>query len=172
MISIYVAGASKELTRAKDFIKALNASGLYDVVQDWPATISHAGSANRNLDADVRKNSARDCLDAVRECEVFVFLIPDVETRGAWGELCAALILNKLVVISGCTYNEDASIFCSLANVPVVNDDDTNGQGDRINIGRTQARTDQETLKWLFGYAYALQGMLPEKRQSDETADV
>jgi len=166
MIRVFVSGASGELARCQAFISALYTSGRFDVVLDWPASIEAAGAANRDLSPDVRKDAARASLEAVRACDVFVFLIPDCETRGAWGELCAALILGKLVVVSGCTYNEDASIFCSLADISVVNDDEKAPQGKRISIAKTQHRTDQEALRWLLGYADALEA--PERQSADD----
>lgn len=152
-VKVYVAGASGELARCARFIDTLNGcAGL--VAHNWPATIIAAGSPNRNLTTKIRQESARSNIAALQECEIFVLLIPACITRGAWGELVAALALGKLVVLSGTAHDEDASVFCSLARERFL-EDETTVHVTRPNIQTTQAQThaDLRAMAWLIDHA-------------------
>ena len=110
-LRLYVAGASRDLGRTRAFVRqAIDAYaelGL-EVVHDWTVEAERsfqAGDCDATLGPVERHRRAKHCLDAVARADVFVVLLPDGESRGAWIELGAALMLARTracrVVVSG-----------------------------------------------------------------------
>ena len=121
-LRVYVAGASRDLERTRAFIRgAIDAYaelGL-EIVHDWALEAARsfaAGDCDATLGPNERLRRAKRCLDAVAQADVVIVLLPDGESRGAWIELGAALVLARTgacrVVVSG---DYRGTIFTELA---------------------------------------------------------
>lgn len=88
---VYVAGASKELDRAKAVIATLREAG-YTITFDWVEEVERVGDANP-ADPGVRLMSAHKDVDGVQSADVFVLLHPGLENNstGCWFELGLAI---------------------------------------------------------------------------------
>lgn len=100
---VYVAGASKEITRAKAAITELEAASIV-VTSSWPKVISSVGAPNPR-DATVEQYtewSLRD-LGEVDEADYLLLLLPTpgVETVGAYVELGYSFKAHKPIVTAG-----------------------------------------------------------------------
>ena len=154
-IRVFVSGASDEMERASRFIDALNAHPHCEAL-DWPANIRAVGSANRGVPGREARRSAARSFEFARDCDVMLFLVPAVPTRGAWVELGVALLSGKAcVAIAGRKHDIDGSIFCSLASVVIYEE-----PGECMSAGRAQEQADASAAHWL-------QGFISSQRQSD-----
>lgn len=99
MASIYVAGASKELDRARRVMAMLREAG-HEITCDWTEPVSKYGSIPRTTGDAVR--AIDEDLLGIQDAEVFVFLhpAPGVPTTGAWFELgyAAASLSNHIII--------------------------------------------------------------------------
>ncbi len=134
---VYVAGASKEIDRAKSVIAKLEAHDIH-VVSTWPKVITSVGAPNP---ADATEEqfvewTARD-LAEVDEAAILALLLPakGVETVGAYIELGWAAKGQKTIIMSG----PHRPIFTpAMADIYCENDD---ALVDAI-IARHRARVD------------------------------
>jgi hypothetical protein len=110
-MKVYVAAASCDLERAKQWMEELRREGI-EVTSDWPEVIEGVGIANPR-DASRRDRgrwSAHDLL-GVAQADVFWFLVHDIApARGAYVEMGYALRDGAMVICSGDTKQ---SIFCA-----------------------------------------------------------
>ena len=102
MISVYVAGSSRNTSRARAFIERVNADPRMHLTHDWTAPAVSA-AANGIRDCDLtdaqRTDFALADLDAVLRADVLVVLAEAEPTgRGMWVELGFALGYNVLSV--------------------------------------------------------------------------
>lgn len=100
-MKVYIAGSSKEITRAERWGSELRAYDI-EVVSTWPEVIRKVGKANP-ADATIaqyREWAKRD-LDEVKRANVFWLLLPEGDTIGAWVELGHAHANDKMIVMSG-----------------------------------------------------------------------
>jgi hypothetical protein len=87
---IYVAGASKEMDRAKAAMRDLEASGFV-ITLDWTQQIEAVGKPDSELTgAELIPHAVAD-LAAVAGASIFLLLHPENESTGAWTELGYAL---------------------------------------------------------------------------------
>jgi nucleoside 2-deoxyribosyltransferase len=111
--SVYVAGASSEIERAKTAIERLGLAGI-EVTSTWPNVVASFGDANPATATLSERNgwSAAD-LEQVGAADLLWFLVPGdgATTRGGWLEAGFAHAKGKTLVFSGET---SQSIFCAL----------------------------------------------------------
>jgi hypothetical protein len=108
---VYVAAASKEISRAETFIQRLRDCGV-EITFDWCAHMRAV--EGREIDQTLAVMSAGADLDGVRQADLVVLLEPGwqvgtehgvptqlrVLTTGAWGEAAVAIALNTPLVVS------------------------------------------------------------------------
>jgi hypothetical protein len=128
-LKVYVAGASREIERAKRMMAAVQHHGMV-VAYDWPARIEEAGSANEGLTAAVSKAASLEALGGVASSHVFWFLLPNDTTIGAYVELGYFLGIGKGIAI-GSGGAHGVSIFTATFHVTFD--------------------TDEQALEWLAG---------------------
>ena len=131
MLSVYVAGASLEIGRARKVVAALEAAARtlpIEVVSTWIDAIEAAGTANEGLTPAARREAARTCLEEVREADVFVLLVPHNPSGiGCGVELGYAMALRDenplrapVLIASGRT---ERTIFAALADEEHASDE-------------------------------------------------
>jgi nucleoside 2-deoxyribosyltransferase len=114
-LSVYVAGSSDEIDRARAAMRLLRADGI-DVTSTWPAAVEKAGGVGNPRDAAHAQRlhwSSADVDELVR-ADVVWFLAPTASPgRGAYFELGYAIAGGMTAVASGDTKQ---SIFTSFAH--------------------------------------------------------
>jgi hypothetical protein len=101
-MKVYIAGASKEITRAERWAKRLAEFGI-EVTSTWIDNIRKVGKANP-ADATIEQYkqwAINQCLHEVEQAGVFWLLLPECDTVGAYVELGRAFTLGRLIVMSG-----------------------------------------------------------------------
>lgn len=130
MLSVYVAGGSAEIERARAAVALLETASEtlpIEVVSTWIGAIEAAGTANEGLSQAARRIAARTCLEEVREADVFVLLVPHSPSGiGCGVEVGYAMALrdeNPLhaprLIASGCT---ERTIFAALCDEEYIYD--------------------------------------------------
>lgn len=104
-LRVYVAGGASERAQAGVWIRRLREAGV-EVTHDWTGDAAWYGGT-------VAKRAAAD-LDGVRRADVLWYLAPADKSEGSSGELCAALVLGKRVIVSG-PWDAAGRIFPGLA---------------------------------------------------------
>lgn len=101
-MKLYIAGASKEITRAERWKVNLEAAGI-TITSTWIDNIRKVGQSNpANATTEQYKQWAiNQCLHEVEQADVFWLLLPECETVGAWIELGRAFTLGRHIVMSG-----------------------------------------------------------------------
>ena len=91
-ITAYVAGASSESQRCASFAAQLEVRGI-TITHRWWDDVAAAGSANRGLTEQQRRDAALGCLRGVAKAMLVYVLMPreGAATIGAWVELGFAL---------------------------------------------------------------------------------
>ena len=114
-VPVYVAGASAEYSRAKEWARKLEATGFIRVTHDWWTSVEHHGvGGDHALTEDERMAYAIGDLGGVRDARVFWALWSDHRSNGRSIELGYALRCDDMVtVISG---PSRGCIFASLAD--------------------------------------------------------
>jgi len=121
----YLAGASKEIERCKRMRDALIAIGG-QCTEDWMTAFENEPKSDSQLSHAERGYYARGDLRGVLQAELFLFLVPEGASLGAWVELGAALAAVELCGSSAarviCSRGDTCkdSIFLSLAAIEVV----------------------------------------------------
>lgn len=106
IVSFYVAGSSRERARYSSFVRALEAVGFRNAY-NWVACYHDfeercpAGGFEPAELAEELSTAGQKCVAAVRECDVFIFLVPETVSKGAWVELGMARALRKRVITCG-----------------------------------------------------------------------
>ena len=100
-MKVYVAGASKEIIRAERWVRRLQDDGII-VMSTWTQVIRAVGKANP-VDAtpEQYKSWVQKDLDEVAASNVLWFLLPEVDTVGAFVELGYAHAKGLYIVTSG-----------------------------------------------------------------------
>lgn len=109
--TIYVAGASAELDRARRVMARITELGGR-VALDWTVEVEAWTSEGLRLKDTERAERINACLEAAETAERLVLLVPDeddVHTRGAWAEATAAYRAGVPVIVS-----------CARARLPFV----------------------------------------------------
>ena len=105
-LRVYVAGGAGERAACGVWIARLREAGVC-VTHDWTGDAAwHGGTVAERAAAD---------LDGVRRCDLLWYLAPADKSEGSSGELCAALVLGKVVVASG-PWDAPGRIFPGLAS--------------------------------------------------------
>lgn len=119
MTSVYVAGASSDLSAVDDWMSRLRTAG-FAIALDWPANIRVVGDANPRHAAETdRLRWTLDDLEAAIASDVFWMIVPDGTTTGAWCELGAVWSYRRyvtrapVIIVSG---DWRKTIFTSLAD--------------------------------------------------------
>jgi hypothetical protein len=101
-MKVYIAGASKEITRAERWMNRLREVGI-EITSTWVDNIRKVGRANpQGATIEQYKQWAiNQCLHEVEQAGVFWLLLPECETVGAYVELGRAFTLGRLIVMSG-----------------------------------------------------------------------
>lgn len=138
MPTIYIAGSSRDLPRAKAAMHAAVGAG-YRVLLDWTAAIEvemAKGRRDRDLSIEEQSRYAEDDLRAAVRADVFWLLVPreDAPSVGCWVELGAALMTRRIhrglygeqLVVASDPAGEPAkfSIFTSLSDRRFTSDAD------------------------------------------------
>ena len=105
-LRVYVAGGAGERAACGVWIRALQAEGV-EVTHDWTGDAAWNGGT-------VAERAAAD-IDGVRRADLLWYLAPADKSEGSSGELCAALVLGKVVVASG-PWDAPGRIFPGLAS--------------------------------------------------------
>lgn len=106
MINVYVAGASKNWRRARDFIDRVKAHPSMRITQDWTVDVERATKPDHELTAEERAAFARTDLGGVAGADVLVVLLDtSVASVGRWVELGYALRMSEFlplrILVSG-----------------------------------------------------------------------
>jgi len=114
-VKLYIAGSSKELSRAERWIATCRAAGI-EITEDWVASMRAAGP-DHAADPEVLVSAAQRDLDGVRSADLVWVLIPPAVagSTGCWAELGAALAWGVPASLSAPTdeYGEAAAAqFC------------------------------------------------------------
>ena len=123
-MKVYVAASSREMDRARDIFRGVEASPELVIAADWISQIEdHDGIANpSNVPEALRHKWATDAIVAVMNSSVLWLLLPEEPTVGAWCEMTAAVAFDmtrttrRLIVTSGSDKARYQSIFTSLAH--------------------------------------------------------
>lgn len=94
---VYLAGSSRDIERCKRLIAMLRALG-HTITFDWPAHVeANPGGANSGTDEQLEE-AAELCLQGALEAEIVWVANPpaDKPTAGAWGEMLAAIVDNRV----------------------------------------------------------------------------
>ena len=168
---VYVAGSSQERVRCRAVMDALKAEPSCALTYDWLADIeANGGVANAGLSAFQQRRARIACLNAVKTCDLFVFLVPHAQTRGAWVELGYALHMCKPIWIGGLSDDAKQTIFLGprddaeirafgeharfLVRTPQAALDENIGQVERARIiAEAQSEADSLLLKYLIAWA-------------------
>lgn len=110
---VYIAGSSKELDRARKYMRAVRESDGLELALDWTVEIEANRSANVGLGFGTRRAAAGADLEAIKFADVVWLLVPKTRTSGAWVEMGFTLA-NRIALI--CSGKTTQSIFCSLAD--------------------------------------------------------
>lgn len=100
--TIYIAGSSREIPLIQGFLKSVEAYG-YHVTHDWTTHFGFDVPDPGPTDEELTQ-AARDDLTAVREADILWYCAPASESgksEGSHAELLAAIVLGKVVVVSG-----------------------------------------------------------------------
>lgn len=122
--SVYVAGASKKLERAKHWMDELEKTGIR-VTHDWTKAVEKYGSCGAELSLAEKWFFARADLRGIDEAHVVWLLAPPVEATsiGMWIEFGYALnTVGKKILVSPPV--SDRCIFSTLAQVLEFASDD------------------------------------------------
>ena len=115
-LRVYLAGgAAERLTVCRPLVDRLLAAGVA-VTYDWTRD---PGWDNPAPTLEDLERAAHADLDAVRACDLLWYVAPapaSGKSEGSAGELCAALVLEKVVVVSG-DWAGCGRIFPALAGV-------------------------------------------------------
>lgn len=116
-LRVYIAGAARELDRAKWAIAEARKIAGVEITRDWTPDIDAANAAGKR-DADyspeMRAEYASADLQAVRRADVVWLLAPKEGGRGAWVEYGHALsCMDATTIVSGAHALD--SIFTELA---------------------------------------------------------
>lgn len=118
---VYVAAASAEIDRAMSMIGQVSISSGLSITHDWTKNFTDPAASKvseAELDARLRRRFFEECIRAVRNSDFVWFLAPGrrpalneavaslYATKGAWGELVAAYIYERLhgkplILVSG-----------------------------------------------------------------------
>ena len=91
-MKIYVAGASGEIERARQFFSSVRELG-HEITFDWVPSVEQNPLPESQLPVAVRRSAAQVDLAGVRGADLLVMLVPHeaIVSRGAWVELGYAL---------------------------------------------------------------------------------
>ncbi len=109
---IYIAGASSERLAVRQLIEAVEALG-YEITHDWTKSEGYTTAVS---DACYRQYAEND-LDAVRACDILWYVAPHDKSEGSSSELGAALVLDKITLVSGSMRYALGRIFPRLADL-------------------------------------------------------
>ena len=100
MISVYVAGASRNLERSRGFIARVLADPNMQLTHNWVADIDAAqaiGKDGTDFSDDARSKFAETDLEGIAACDVIVFLAEEEPmSRGMWVGLGYAIALRDM----------------------------------------------------------------------------
>jgi hypothetical protein len=133
MISVYVAGASREAKQVEHFMIRLRENGV-EVSHDWITLMKLATVHERHLTPTARKRAAELDAQAVRCSDIVWLQIPDEATIGAWvefGIVLGDILRHALVIVSG---DWRRTIFTELADFKF----DTHEQAFAFVCGRAE----------------------------------
>ncbi len=117
---IYVAGSSSErLTVVRPMILRLRGVGCV-LTHDWTVC---PGYDRPGTQSELREWARGDLL-GVQAADIVWVMMPEAPSEGATGELCAALVLNKTVFVSGPHATRAGRIFPLLASRVCENHED------------------------------------------------
>ena len=92
MIGVYVAGASRDWQRAREFMDRVRAHQRMRITHDWTVSVEAATVDDSELSANQRVGFARTDLAGVARCDALVVLLDTtVASVGRWVELGYAL---------------------------------------------------------------------------------
>lgn len=113
LMRIYVAGAFGELLIIKHYIKSLKSFG-HTITHDWTTNVEKNGGIANLRDASLQSlvTYANEDFDGIKKADVVWFLVPEVQTFGAWVEMGYAYGIQTPVFVSG---DWKKSIFTSIA---------------------------------------------------------
>ena len=96
-MKLYIAGSSKELEVAENWINLARAAG-FDITFDWPAAIRAEGGNERDvpITSEKQREYALTDIDAVIDADIVWFLGSVHASQGMHAELGAALALRVL----------------------------------------------------------------------------
>ena len=123
-MKIYIAGASRELERARAAMDWCREQG-FEVAHDWVADIDRVRVEGGKSDGDLQLSEqmvfAIADLEAVESADVLWMLVPppSKHTAGAWVELGVAWSAKTKIIVSG---QHTWHLFCSLADQAFAND--------------------------------------------------
>ena len=95
MITVYIAGASKNVERARRFVHRVHGQADMKIAYDWTVDVDAAVVGDHGLTDAARTRFADNDLGAVALCDVFVGLAGD-DTVGLWVELGYAIARKDL----------------------------------------------------------------------------
>ncbi len=125
--SIYLAGSSGEVERAKRWAENLKAAG-YKVVSTWVEKVLASPDGTNPTEIGRRRMLSKECMNELFVADILWVLVPtSTPGRGAYFEAGYAHAHNIASVFSGPT---EQSIFCSLGK---------------------EFQTDDEAFQYLFG---------------------
>lgn len=114
MLRVYVAGASKELDRARVAMDVIRERGM-EVTSTWVEKIREAGRANEGLSPRVAFEAALGCFREVSAADALLILVkPDGASVGAYVEVGIALAQGKPIVVSD--VKSDRSVFWAMTD--------------------------------------------------------
>ena len=120
MVSIYVAGSSRERERVGDVFRWIERNPGMKLMQNWLATIDSYGDLRESdLPSVIRQKHVWLDLGDVKKAKYIWLLAPTTITRGAWVEYGYALALQQIqpdrydIIVSGPSSVE--TIFCAVA---------------------------------------------------------
>lgn len=103
MISVYVAGSSRELQRARHWMNRLREEGI-EVTSKWVEGIELVGEANpREAPVVDRRRWSNDCTRGVLEADVVWCLVSPTISAGMYFEAGVAYVKGSELLFSGDT---------------------------------------------------------------------
>lgn len=89
-MKVYVIGSSKEMERAKTYIRLVELHPHMTLAKDWTASFDKAAidgfSHDSQMPLERRQHEATEDLGAVLSCDVLWMLTPTTPSSGAWSE--------------------------------------------------------------------------------------